>query len=348
MNLSISLEILAGIVVIELLIIFILLMCTYLFKSIALYRAKKLAKNKAAFEKYLYQNLQRKQNIDSKSFSSEWKHLKILMPVFVKMDEETKEPFWSTLKMTLLNTIILPLARKKYTSKNWLTRFFSARAFYYSSDIENEATIKLVKDPINLIYVHAIENAVKSKNEAAINLVITRLSNIHWLTQLFYLEPFKGSDESIQKMVVKRLQQETNPLARVVCYNILCRCPPDSADIDVNQDIQHENFSLRLAAAKYLLHINAREAVPMMLEKLQDQHWEIRLVMVHRLGMLKVKEAIPALCNCLHDKEWWVKISAAEALKNFGEEGEVILAREAPDLSKISFKATDHIPHTFW
>jgi HEAT repeat protein len=111
--------------------------------------------------------------------------------------------------------------------------------------------------------------------------------------------------------------------------------------------LESPNLTLHLAILKFLAHNNRELAIPILIEQLKNTIYKIRLVSLHRLGMLQAKEGISAIAICLHDHEAWVRISAAEALKKMGEEGEEVL-KKSPLLERIPFDITEHISNTLW
>ena len=113
-------------------------------------------------------------------------------------------------------------------------------------------------------------------------------------------------------------------------------------------DIQSPNLELKLAAMKYLVSADPKAAIPVLTEALTDTHWEVRLVSLHRLGVLQATHAIPQIVACLKDPETWVRISAAEALKNLGKQGEEALKAHGKNLDLISFDIKQHIANTLW
>jgi len=350
MELGLAKEIIETTIIIEILLILLIILFTYFAKLAIYWREKRKQKLTAEIENHFQQLLNSKQPLSSKKFPRRWKKIQILFPTFVKFDQANKNnPAWDNLRKEILQTILLPLARKRAYSRRWIIRFFACETLGMAAEKSDEKIItRLVKDRIPLIYMHAITAAVKSGSETAIATVTARMSKMSWLTQSMYLEPFKQASGDVRQIVEKQLTSSTDPNIRAQCYKILKNFPPVKPTWDINKDLQAKEFELRLSALKYLAHVDSEAAIPILQQKLKDEHWEVRLVAVHRLGRMKVQNAMTQLADCLNDPEWWVKISAAQALKGMGAEGEKLLKERAPELESIPFDATNHVSNSLW
>lgn len=349
MNMGIGYKIIEDLILIELGLIIIIVLLTFILKFAADRNRKKKQENKTKLENHLKKMIAENKPFSTKTFPRKWKKLPILFPVFANLDQTSKGPGWNKIREPLLKEVLLPAARRKAYSRRWIMRFFACKVFELSSEKKDEkALIKLAQDKVPLVYLHAVTAAVHSGSEKAIEIIIQRIAKVYWVIQFIYLEPFKKATKEEQAMVERYLLEATDPAIRTACYKVLLQFPKVGSKLDITKDLQSTSFELRLAVLKYITQFDEQAAIPLLIEKLKDDHWEVRLVALHRLGTLKVKKAMPQIADALNDQEWWVKMSAAEVLKSFGEEGEAILKTRSKELDLIPFDATKHIPHTLW
>ena len=101
-------------------------------------------------------------------------------------------------------------------------------------------------------------------------------------------------------------------------------------------------MELKIASIKFISYADPEVGIPILIAALKDENLNVKLISLHRLNWLKAKEAISYIVPLLKDTDWWVRISAAEALKNMGVEGERVLHSNSAVLDKISFNL-DHV-----
>ena len=207
--------------------------------------------------------------------------------------------------------------------------------------------MKLVKDPVPLVHLYAAKAALINHSDAAINYMITRLAAESWANQSINLHAFDNIENNTRTYFEKKLESTIKPDVRAVIYEIMLRYPSAPIKWDISSDIHSDNEKLKIASIKFISYVDRDAAIPFLIDLLKDPHWEVRLISLHRLSMLNAKQAISQIIPCLKDPDWWVKISAAEALKNMGEEGERALQSQDLTLDKISFNLT-HLLNTWW
>lgn len=350
MDIGLGKKIIEDMVLVEFVIIIVLVIATYLLKFNSYFLEKRRMKLIKDIQQYVANLVKLNKTINADTFKRKWKKVEILFPIMTDFDKQyEKNVSWVRVKSDLLSVILLPLARKNAHSRRWIARFFASEIFGLVAEPQDEPLIiKLVNDTVPLVYLHAISAAIRCHSQMAINLVMKRIADVSWLTQLIYLDQFEHIPSEIFTFVENSLQSSSEPLVRAACYKVLRKYSAAKIKWDTMADLNSENFELRLAAMKLITHVEKEAAVPMLISKLKDDHWEIRLVALHRLGTLKAAQSCLAIASCLHDKEWSVKISAAEALKSFGSEGEKLLKLNAPELELVPFDATKHISHSLW
>lgn len=338
------------IVLIELALIILMVFSTYLAKLSVMIVARRRQKLIATIEQYFTQLIKSRAPLNLQQFKNRWKKIQFLFPIFMKFDKEySKDAAWTTIRSDFLNGILVPLARKRARARRWILRFYSSETFALAYAPQDEfLLLRLLKDRIPLVYLHAIKTAVKSNSEAAINAVITRMAKMSWLTQTMYLKPFEEASPHIVTYIEKRLLSAKESEIRAECYKLLRKFKIDKITWDMKDDLNSSNFELRLSAVKFLIHVDETAAIPVLLNKLKDEHWEMRVVAIHRLTKLKTESALLAIADCLADTDWRVKMSAAESLKSFGSKGDAILREREPMLANIAVTGENHLPGTAW
>lgn len=86
------------------------------------------------------------------------------------------------------------------------------------------------------------------------------------------------------------------------------------------EDLSHERWNVRRAAAEALGQSGAAEAVQPLAELLEREEWKmVRLTAVEALGRLGDPRGVPALVEALQDLDRDVRQAAAEALGKIGD-----------------------------
>ena len=347
--LGISREIIKQAIYVEICIIVLIVLATYFIKYNSILRQQYRAKVIQDIEKYLSRLIKKNEEFFPKKFPRSWRKVQLLVPIFLKFEKLYPRAEWEDVRENLLHYIILPLARSKSRSRVWVIRFFACEVFSHAYEKADENyIIRFARDKIPLIYLHAISAALYSGSADAINAIVERISQVSRLTQSIYLQAFDKAPPKTRPLLIRFLHAASDPSIRAICYTILLKFTPEPIDWDLTNDLNSSSGELRLSALKFLSHIDKDRAIPILIEKVTDINWEVRLVALHRLGTMKVYEAMDEVANCLFDPEWWVKVSAAEALKNLGAEGNRILEEQAPDLVNVPSGILSHVSHLLW
>lgn len=332
------------VIVVEFSLVAIIILATYLLKFFYSLRARRRAKITADVDHFLTEKISKKRAFKSKDFLNKWKKIDILIPVINKFDKNVNSAAWHDLRLTLVHSVILPLARKAAMKKNWVMRFFAAEAFRLANEIDDEKYIvKLSKDSIPLVYLNALSAALKSKSKSALDVIITRMSDERGLTQSTYLQAFDNASATTRSMIEQHLQSTNEPYTRATCYKILLKYSAEKINWNIKSDIESSNLELRLAALRFLAHNEGKSSIPTLRHHLKDQQWEVRIAAIHCLGDLHAIEAISEIALCLRDPEWWVRINAGQALKNLGKEGIEVLKAQDPNVDKFAFETAQHV-----
>lgn len=349
-NLSLGYEIVEWAIYIEVILIVVLVLATYLFKWISVMQAKRRARNAAKIEEHLTSLVNENKPYNRKAFRRRWRKSRVLLPVFFKLDKQyANNPNWQRVRQDLLVNLILPIARRKARSVFWLNRYYATEVFNMICMPEDEKRIvRLTSDRVPLVYIHSIGAAIKCGSEKAINNVLTRMSKMSWLAQNTSLDAFRNAPPTVSTFIQNRLAKEKNSNVRAACYKILALLPPIEDFNIPHSDLHSDNMQLRIASAKYFVTLKRKDTIPVLTSYLRDKDWQLRLTALQKLGELQAKEAIPSIKECLQDSNWWVRVNAAEILRSFGKEGQQILSNDAPDLAELPEESLTHMAHSNW
>ncbi len=337
-----------NVIILEFVLVGAIIITTLTVKIYAFISLKRNKNIKMHVEQYLHKIIHAKQQITKRSFPNKWKKINILLQVIEDIDKIHTSDDWEQVKTGLVKFVMLPLARKYVLSRHWTNRLYAARTFYLNSEESDDKLItRLINDKIPLVFLYAVKAALSSHSRSALDAMIKRMASVEWVNHFIYLEAFEEFALHERRLFEKQLKNTKDPAERAVCYKILLCFPPDPIQWDISKDINSSNLELKISAMKLISYVDRKAAIPLLVNLLTDDLNEVRLIALHRLDMLKAKEAIPNIAACLNDTDWSVKLSAAEALKNMGEEGDKVLKSQGTPLGKISFNIK-HLLNTWW
>ncbi|MEY3481545.1 MAG: hypothetical protein RIQ71_2320, partial [Verrucomicrobiota bacterium] len=93
--------------------------------------------------------------------------------------------------------------------------------------------------------------------------------------------------------------------------------------------LRHEDYRVRLNAARSLGSIGDRAVLPDVAKLSDDSSWEVRNVVMQSIGKLRGDGEINRLTKALSDPAWWVRFSAAQSLFTLGGPGVEALKNSA-------------------
>lgn len=335
-------------VITEFVLVALIMLVTCIMRVYLNYRDRRNAELRKSIEESLLNLLVTKQPLKVSEYKRKWRKISLLMPILFKFDKEHASVDWELMRTELLDKIILPLARRASRRHLWSLRYFAAEAFSQRFEKSDEKTIiRLVKDRVPLVSMHAVPAALAIGSEAAVNAIITLMSKQSLPTQKTYLRSFSHSPANTHTIVERRLLSTSEPSIRAVCYNILAKFPAGNQNLDVSQDLKSDNLNLRISALNYAAYTRSGDTVAILLSALKDPSWQVRLIALHYLKAFHPSEALHAVADLLHDSEWWVKMGAASALKAFGDKGKQLVHARTPELVDAPTEAIN-VSNIWW
>ena len=250
-----------GIIILEFGLVLLFILLTYILKKYYASQARRIQGIKNEIELYL-RNAKPNQPL---VFPRRWSKLKYLVTIIEKLDAEPGREEWKAVRKNLLQTIVLPLARKaaSQSQRHWMQRLYAAEAFRLHADKDDEKHIlSLVNDGIPLVCLNALYAGITFGSSNIIRAIILNVAAQRRITQGTYLQAFSNASPEVLSIVVDCLKHSNDPYIRTICYKILIQSPHSVEKVDPRNDLISSNLELRIVAAKYLTIHYKDEAVP--------------------------------------------------------------------------------------
>jgi hypothetical protein len=255
----------------------------------------------------------------------------LLLKTIEQFDTHHPTGYWQTLRVLLIEQLILPNAVRFAASRDWSKRYVACQSFALAMTPEHETIIlALLNDPVVIIALNAALIAVSYDSQALINAVIDSGAKNRHIQQSLYAQLMLNTHPRFTELVTHRLQHETDPYIKAFCYRMLSQKivphhPLALAFTDANTGL----IELRIAAMVYLQAHSNGQVEQLLSALLSDIHWEVRAKAAKLLGKIGKPAIAPQIARCLHDDIWWVRVCAAEALGMLGPTGLALLTKQS-------------------
>jgi hypothetical protein len=335
---------LENVILVEIALVIFIIILAYVLKYYFYLKTKKEKRIIDSMEQSIVSAVASQTPLSESAFPKSWRRLDLILPLFFKLDSTINSSYWLEMKATMVRTILLPIARKKFNSRLWMNRLHSAQCFELGMEDQDEIIVStLLEDKIPLVHLHAAIAAIKFSSVTLINLIINAMAKKRRLSQTVYLKVFDMAAPHSKQFISDRMNTENDPFIRSTCYKILSNYKDTATPMDTSADIHSNNMELRLAAIRYTAYADKSNAVPLLVSLLSDPHWEVRAASNRLLGELNATQAIDEISNCLKDQVWWVRVNAATTLKNFGEIGIKVLNEQDPKSDLYAYETAMHV-----
>lgn len=267
-----------------------------------------------------------------------------VLTAVLETDKKLKDPHWEEIKLHFFQKIIFPKARRMAYSFRWTKRMLAARCFLACIDSNNEKYIlHLLKDSIPIVQYSAAYSAAKLGTSKCILAVIEEMNK----SERFLRQPFiHALTQEINKIflyVEELLQKTEDPYTKVSCLEVLSHRMNKYVAECAQRDLYSSHKNLRLTAIRALGCFPHRESEELLKPLLNDPDWEVRAISVTSLSTIGARKSMPQIELLLKDDTWWVRMNAALALKRLGEEGEVILKAQDPNVDRYAYEIARYV-----
>lgn len=337
-------RLLENVIYVEVVLVLILIIVTFILKFYFQRQNSNNENLKKNIDTYFRSLINSQNDVNTANIPDSWRKLELILPVIYGIDKTDNTSRWNSLRESITRTVLLPIARKKYSSRSWLNRLLSAQCFEIAMDDEDEGHVcVLMDDKIPLVHLYAITAGINRGTISMINMVINYVAQKRRLGQSVYLRLFKNAKPEVAGYVEDRLKTEVDPFTRATCYKILLSFPPNHSNIETTNDLNASNIELRLAAIRYTVHRYQNESIELLSQLISDNNWEVRSVSLLLLGKLNSKNLIGQITQCLRDPVWWVRLNAAITLKNLGPAGIEVLSTLDPKTDLYAYETAMHV-----
>ena len=340
---NLNYRVVESIIFLEFFLIIVVIFAAMATKMITYIKEKNNQLIRIHIKNYLNHLIEARRPFQSHHFPHNGRRIDLLLFILHEFDNQYDEG-WSAIKLELIRTIILPLARKAAVKSNWALQFYAAQAFeIYAEKKDARLITRLIDTNVPIIRLAALQAALNYGSETAFKAIIDQIKNEPYLTQSIYLQAFTNASLATRPFITKQLKIASAPNIRLTCYRILLNYPVGQIDWDIYSDIYSKNKKITLAALRLIAYIEPYAALPLLIEQLKNNYWKAKVVALNALGYLPAQAVIPQIAACLHDKNWKVRLNAAQALKNLGEKGEQALISNKLAEEPIVLEVVRHV-----
>jgi HEAT repeat protein len=223
-------------------------------------------------------------------------------------------------------------------SRNWERRLPAAERLGYLGNHDTvDDLVAALKDEVLVVRFAAARSLVALRSAGAVEPILLAFDVPGELNERRTAEILSEMGEAAVPPLVSILQ---NPAGKYsdsvinVASRVLGLLRAGAATAPLIPLLGHEDYRVRLNAARSLGAIGDRAALPAVAKLAKDPSWEVRNVAVQSIGKLRGEHEMHLLVAALADEAWWVRFSAAQALFSLGQPGIDALkkaAREAAD-----------------
>ncbi|MFI4955872.1 MAG: HEAT repeat domain-containing protein [Gammaproteobacteria bacterium] len=266
------------------------------------------------------------------------KNIRVTLNAAEHFDEHhVNSPGWAQVRAEIIHKIFMPKIESMHRSIEVYDRYFAAKLLYYHMDEAHiPIVITLIKDPVLLIAIEAMAIGFKYTSASIINASIDEFSHKRRIRQSMLADVASGNGDLVKKIIIERLESESEAFAKAFCYRLLLRMnATHHLPKDLRDDIESDTLELTLAALNYAAH-NA-ESCDLIPAYLNAPQWQVRAAAAKLIGITKNETCLDELEKLLGDPEWWVRVRAAESLRKLGQAGIAILKAQSADKDKFAY-----------
>jgi hypothetical protein len=266
------------------------------------------------------------------------------LTVIEDFDMRFSDALWLEIKEKLMDTHLLPFARRSVRSWSWERRAAAARAFALSATPDDEACIrKLLYDKMPLVRLLAIPSAIHLATPNLIRDLLILMSQQARFTNYAYRDALLKADRNVYLVVRDHLAHETDHAMRIACLEVLSNRTDLNLLKLIESDLESPEKELRLEAVRTLRHYPGEYSEKWLARLIHDEEWEVRAIAATSMGVLHTDSLIPLLVRALSDRVWWVRLNAAQGLIQYGDRGIETLRTLDPDVDRYASDIASYV-----
>jgi hypothetical protein len=296
-------------------------------------------------KKYLIDKISTKQELGLGFFNKKFRSLQLLAPVLEKINHENiRDEHWIYLRDELLESCLLPIARKQAQSFSWTKRYWSLRCLSIAPRrIDEHYFLKSLLDPVAHNRFAAIKPLLDVKSSTCADSIVKAMTGENRHTQAVYISMMKFGEDRFFDAIRNRLENEMDIDSRRVCIDIMSESLSKSDIFLIKKDINSPDKYLKLTSIRCLNKFKMDHATQLLIGFLEAEEWEVRAISAQFLGDRNAIKAVPKLIENAGDKNWWVRMNSIMALKKMGGTGEAALLTINPTTDKYAFEMINYL-----
>jgi HEAT repeat protein len=251
-----------------------------------------------------------------------------LVIVFKQVDEKIRGKEWDLFKEKVGLELFRPKLLIWIKSKRFVKKIIAIQAIQFIQDETLEdLLLPFLKDPSPLVRLHAMLSAVKGKTSRRIFAVLEAMAREETLGRYAYRDALLQSDYETYAIILKKLEEETDPEIRTCCLEILSQKAGCLSLGMIQKDLSSYHLPLRWYATHALTSCPSAKALEYLIKACDDPDWQIQAEACRSLLFFKSPSSIPILEKKLTDNSYFVRLHAALTLKKMGKEGGAVLEK---------------------
>jgi len=239
---------------------------------------------------------------------------------------EWRGPAWPALARELERNRHCAAERRALTDDSPLRRELAARRLGLLRSPASRRALRraLVRGPESVAFAAALSLA-RHRDRAALRWVLAHSEVFARRTPRARIALLRSFGRAAKPDLLAALEAGRAPELEHALIETLGIGGLQAAVPAIASRLSHPVLDVRIAAARSLGRLEARETASALALALGDEAWQVRAQAAWALGRVGATEAIEPLVAALPDRAWWVRHHAAYALAALGAEGRTAL-----------------------
>ena len=249
--------------------------------------------------------------------------VKSILEVVENFNETLSGDQWLALRNSVVETILLPTARKWCKSILWTRRNYASRTFrLYAKPEDENSILDLMNDKKFLVRNPAAIAAICIESQKGVLKLFQELIKDKQYAQFIYRDALLFGSGKVFQYILEIAKDNTYHLPAL---SILSGKSWGKEIPFLQNDLSSQDPNTRLLALKVLIRNPLIDSHQYFEKEAQDSDPSIRAVAMEGIGFFSSNQSYEILKKGLCDSVWEVRLSAARACRKLGEPGIKIL-----------------------